>query len=498
MKHILWFSVMLAAGIYICGPVIDPDLWWHITAGRWILAHHAIPHVDYWNMFGAGQPWRAYSWLVEILFAWVDSHFDIHGLLALQMLISVLISFSLFYCLGKISRDWFFGALLGAWSTLACFNHFTLRPQSLVWIYLIWLVLVAETIETRGVTRGRLAALFFIMVLWANTHLTSVLAILAVMGWLWKKGQERIALKAGGVCFLGSLMTPYLGGEWITLFMKSGHPFQHQDIAEFQSATIMQYSTAFLVISLVVLLAFLHHRPKSVHTGKLLVAGLFVLAGLAIVKFLPFAVIYCSAVIAAIWYRERADRLALGNLAEAIERFRVGFGKIPREGLSFVFICASILYAVRPWREPLNYDIIPVAAVDFMQKKDLPLPILNEFGRGGYLMYRYSDPSGTPRYLVPIDGRTNVTPHKVFNEFEAALAGKYNWKSYFETVKPETVLWPTESPLVTILLEGKSWCQVFESGDKEVGYTVFVKRSYWETRKQDLESTNCSTETTAS
>ncbi|MBN8548602.1 MAG: hypothetical protein J0M12_04730 [Deltaproteobacteria bacterium] len=491
MKAILWFSVMLAAALYICGPVIDPDLWWHITAGRWILANQAIPHVDYWNMFGAGKPWRAYSWSVEVLFAWVDSHFDIRGLLILQMGMAVLVSFSLFYCLGKISRDWFVGALLGLWATLGCFNHFTLRPQTLVWVYFIWLILVVDSIETRGASRGRFAALFLIMVLWANTHLTSALAILTIVGWLWRKDHVKQALQAGGFAFLGSLVTPYLGGEWITLFMKSGHPFQHQDIAEFQSATIMQYSTAFLIIILVVMLAFLHHRPKTVHVAKLFVAALFVAAGLAIVKFLPFAIIYCAAVVAAIWHSERADRRVLGNLSEAVERFRAGFHKIPREGLSFVCICLAIMYAVRPWREPLNYDIVPVAAVDFMQKKDLPLPILNEFGRGGYLMYRYSDAAGNPRYLVPIDGRTNVTPHDVFGEFEAALTGKYNWKSYLDRVKPETILWPTESPLVAILLEGTAWCQVFATGDKEMGYTVFVKRSYWEKHQDDLESTNC-------
>jgi hypothetical protein len=491
MKAVLWLSLMLLAGVYICGPIIDPDLWWHITAGRWILAHQEIPHVDYWNMFGAGKHWRAYSWLVEILFAWTDSRFDVHGLLVIQILMAIGVSFSLFYCLGKISRDWFFGALLGLWATIGCFNHFTLRPQSLVWIYLVWLILLAERIVHGGLTKPRMFGLAFIMMLWANTHLTSVLAVLTVVGWLWTKGNERTAIKAGLVCFVGSLLTPYLGGEWITLFMKSGHPFQHQNIAEFQSATIMQYSTAFILIAIMVLLTFLFHRPRSAAPGKLVVAALFLLAGLAIVKFMPFALIYLCAVIAAIWAQESAQRSGLGNLAEAVERLRVVIDKVPREGLSFVVICLSITYIVRPWREPINYDLIPVAAVDFMQDKNLPLPILNDFGRGGYLMYRYSDAAGIPKYLVPIDGRTNVTPPDVFKKFEAALNGKQNWREYFEVVKPESILWPSESPLVSILLEGTSWCRVLTTGDKEVGYSVFVKRSYWESRKDELESTNC-------
>lgn len=491
MKTILWVSILIATGLYICGPIIDPDLWWHITAGRWIVANHAIPHVDYWNMFGAGKPWRAYSWLIEILFAVIDGTFGARGLLSLQIAIAVLLSLSLGYCLGKISRDWFVGGILGVWATLACFNHYTLRPQSLVWIYFIWLILLADRIETEKGTAGRFAALFAIMVFWANTHLTSVLAIMTVVGWLWDKGNERVAIKAGVVCFLGTLVTPYLGGEWITLFMKSGHPFQHQDIAEFQSATIMQYSTAFLIIELFVLLTFLHLRPRSLQMGKLFVAGLFVLAALAVVKFLPLAAIYIAALIASMWYRERADRALLGNLAEAIERFRIFFNKIPREGLSFVCICIGITYVVRPWREPINYDIVPVAAVDFMQKRDLPLPVLNEFGRGGYLMYRYSDAQGTPRFKVPIDGRTNVTPHDVFEKFEAAFSGKKSWKEYFEVVNPGTVLWPTESPLTSILLAGNDWCLVYWTGDQDEGYSVFVKREYWSEHQADLASENC-------
>lgn len=72
MKTLLWIVIALAAGLYICGPVVDPDLWWHITIGRWIIAHRDVPVVDHWTLFGQGEVWRAYSWMIEILFALVD------------------------------------------------------------------------------------------------------------------------------------------------------------------------------------------------------------------------------------------------------------------------------------------------------------------------------------------------------------------------------------------------------------------------------------------
>ena len=42
------FVAVLAAGI---GLMNDPDIYWHIVVGRWILAHHAVPHADIFFLF---------------------------------------------------------------------------------------------------------------------------------------------------------------------------------------------------------------------------------------------------------------------------------------------------------------------------------------------------------------------------------------------------------------------------------------------------------------
>ncbi len=184
MKRILWFSIVLAAGLYIVGPIVDPDLWWHITAGKWMLAHASVPRVDYWNLYAVGTPWRAYSWSNELLFALVDKHLGIHGLLSLKVLFAVLLSFSLFYCFGKIANDWFFGALLGGFATAACYNHFTLRPQTLVWTYYVWLLYLLISIEAGGLNKRNGLLLFGLFSVWANTHVTTILGITAVILWL--------------------------------------------------------------------------------------------------------------------------------------------------------------------------------------------------------------------------------------------------------------------------------------------------------------------------
>ncbi|HMB08573.1 MAG TPA: hypothetical protein VKP69_33185, partial [Isosphaeraceae bacterium] len=48
-------------------PVTDPDIWWHLRTGQWIVEHGAVPITDPFSSFGLGKPWVAYSWLFEVL-----------------------------------------------------------------------------------------------------------------------------------------------------------------------------------------------------------------------------------------------------------------------------------------------------------------------------------------------------------------------------------------------------------------------------------------------
>ena len=41
--------------------VRDPDIWWHLKAGDWIVQHHAVPYVGIFSRTAATRPWAAYS-----------------------------------------------------------------------------------------------------------------------------------------------------------------------------------------------------------------------------------------------------------------------------------------------------------------------------------------------------------------------------------------------------------------------------------------------------
>lgn len=474
--RVLWLCLMLLVATHICGPIVDPDLWWHITVGRWIIAHGKVPDLEQWNQFALGQPWRAYSWSVEVLLALVDRHFGDHGLLVLKLCMAIVLTASMMFCLGKIANNWFLGGALGLLATLASHNHFTLRPQTLSWILLIWLIWLADLIDKQGLNRLRAATLFGVMIIWANSNLTSILGVVTVSLWIYRPDRLRLTGKVVVLMVLATLITPYFGAEWLTFFSKTGHPFKYSSIAEFQAATVLQYSTGFLIIMFALLLLWLHNCPRVLSLAKLLLAFIFVLAALAVIKFIPFACIIIAALTARLWHDSLEQRQALGPLADGFTRLELLLGKIAGHGLGFLLFALTIIQVYPVWREPVSQEVVPVQALDFIIENNLPRPLLSDFGRGGYVMYRLSAPDGTLTEPVVIDGRTNVTPPDVMTKFRAAFDGRPNWREFVELANPGTILWRSDSPLTTILVESGEWRSIFKSGSSDRGYQVFVRR----------------------
>ena len=476
MSRLVWLLTAVLAGVYIAPQVVDPDLWWHIPIGRWILAHAAVPTVDHWNIWGVNLPWRAYSWSSEILFALVERSGGVIGLLFAQQLLGVICAVTFAWLFSRMAGDYFFGVLLGVFTTAACFNHFVLRPQTIVWVLLTAVLYISDRIARQGPRREYLIALFAVMMIWANTHLTAALGIFAACMWVVGPRNFRRAAIVGAVGFAGTLVTPYFGGEWLTFFAKSGHPLKFASITEFHPANIRQFSTAFLIVLNFFLLALWHLRPRSFEPFRLALLGCFVLGGLTVVKFLPFAVIVNAAIIARFWGCERLTCGGAGNFDQAFVLLRAAVRKLEGVGLAFLLLAMTIVHSLKFIEHPIDLQQVPVGAVDFIEQHKLAAPILAFFGGGGYLMYRYSDAVGEARELVTIDGRTNVTPEIILQRERATLFGERNWREYLESVQPQpsTILWKNESPLISILLASGQWCQAYRSGDDTNGFSVFV------------------------
>jgi hypothetical protein len=481
MKKILWIMVALTAGVYINMPLLDPDLWWHVTVGRWIISHGWVPYVDYWNAFSAGKPWVAYSWTQEILFALADSWFGLKGLLALQMLLFISVSLALAASFSYLAKDWFFGLLLGCLTVCSLASFVLLRPQTFVWIYFLVLVcLLTAVVRNNGKVTIKLGiALVVTMSLWANAHITTVMGVCLCVAWLW----QRVAVKTVALVtllgFVGTLITPYGGLEWMIFFTKSDHPFAHGSIIEFGPATIRDYGTGIYIVLVSLLVVLASKKPHLVKAGPLVAVIVIGVGGLGVVKFLPFATILLAALIADYW----ADSPELyGEIYQAYDKLRKLTQKIEGKGLLFLLVVLFLVYADGPFHKVVQKGYVPDSALDFIKNKKLPFPLLNAFGEGGYIMYRLSKADGSLEHRVSIDGRTNVNPLRIAEDQGAAYGGRIGWEDYFRQVSPESVIWKNPSPLSALLVQSTEWCRVYCDGSSELGYSVFVRRSFFESK----------------
>ncbi|TME77613.1 MAG: hypothetical protein E6I46_04235, partial [Chloroflexi bacterium] len=69
LPHFFTIAIFLTMLIAAVQPVTDPDFWWHLTTGNWILSHHAVPHQDLYTFTVNDHRWITHEWLSEVVLA---------------------------------------------------------------------------------------------------------------------------------------------------------------------------------------------------------------------------------------------------------------------------------------------------------------------------------------------------------------------------------------------------------------------------------------------
>src|SRR6185312_3889746 len=181
----------------LCSKAVDPDYWWHLAAGRWMLDHGRIATVDPFSFTHGGQNWVAHEWLGELLLALGDRV----GGYAFNILLTTAILGAGLFLLWRAAR------LLGAsrrTATVAvatCVFYLAvevaIRPQ--VWAFALIMAIVHELVAHDRGARRRLWHLPLLFVVLINLNLLALMAglVLALYAlhraieWLRATGETR-------------------------------------------------------------------------------------------------------------------------------------------------------------------------------------------------------------------------------------------------------------------------------------------------------------------
>ena len=70
-------------------PITDPDFWWHLKTGQYIVDTRSIPHADIFSTLRFGSEWVTHEWLSEVF---IYSVFRVLGYGGLIVVFSILIT----------------------------------------------------------------------------------------------------------------------------------------------------------------------------------------------------------------------------------------------------------------------------------------------------------------------------------------------------------------------------------------------------------------------
>lgn len=472
------FFIALVSWMFIFGAsgwkslLGDGDTGWHIRAGQYILAHHAVPTQDLFSFSRPGAPWFAWEWLTDVIYA---ALFGMGGLKAIVLVAGVMIglfaTIVLRYTLWRGAN-----VLVAMFTTLlaagAASMHFLARPHlfTLLLVPVCFWVLEADRREK---TRW-LWALIPVTAVWTNLHggFVIFLACIALLvggsaleasfgngpgaGLRWQDVRRYGMLLLG--CSLASLINPYGIQLHVHIFEYLRADWIKNIVQEFQAPTFrnegqLQYEA--LLLAGLILVGFLAAQRRFTEALWILFLAH---ASLISVRHAPIYATVAAPFIAcqlSEWWSAGAARMkksqALRILYQLGTDLSPGFRRTSVWPAVFILILV-FMNAPLKWPRDFPSEMFPTAMIH--QHADLVASgrLLTTDQWGDYIIYSYY-----PRQRVFVDGRSDFYGETLANQYLHLLQGAYDWREIMDRYGFDVALLPVDWPLSSLLKQDPSW-----------------------------------------
>jgi hypothetical protein len=467
----------------------DGDTGWHVRTGEWILANGRVPNTDMFSFTKAGEPWFAWEWLWDVIFAWLHRQ----GGMAAVILASVLVISVTTALLYRLVRRKCGNAVIAIAVTIVAAAgssmHWVARPHLFT---LLFAVLFYSILERARDGRTRLLALLpLLTVAWTNLHggffvgivIVGTYAAGEIAGWLFEFQPERrqMALARGKPylltalgCLAASLANPYFYHlhVYIYKFLNDSYAFKYID--EYQSLSFRHplalYFEPMVLLGMAMALWSLYQKR---FTYAFLLLG-WAHLGLISIRNIPIYMVTAAPIIAltlqewllwarhsaaAAWIRKAAA--SAENLgAEVAETDRIG--RIHLASAAALVLLAGLFYAPSPsfkFRAEYDPKKYPDKALAVLRGPESARSIFTDDEWGDYLIYRLY-----PNTKVFVDGRADFYGSKFNERYIDVMKVKYDWEQNLSRYGVDTILLPTDTALAGALKESRRWRCIYDDG----------------------------------
>jgi hypothetical protein len=440
----------------------DGDTGWHIRTGELVLATGHAPVADPFSFSRPREPWFAWEWLADALFAIAWRWRGLAGVAVLAG--SVLALAATLLLMGMLRHGC--GLWLGVATTMAAVSassvHYLARPHV---FSILFYTAGMWALEEDRVRRGwKLWLLVPMTALWANLHggFAAWLATLGLLAALCAverdaQGAQRYGCLAG-LCAVASLANPY---GWrlhvhIARYLNSTWIIDH--VQEFQSPRIR--SEGMLVFAVLLLAAVAMASRADRFAGLLtLVWGFMALRS---ARHVPFFAIVAAPVVASGLARYWAAAAARGSGHGPVRVFwdlALEFGRQARVSLWLPAAAAAVIMAAPAVGFPDT--LFPVLAVERNLGQLTPraaMPrVLTSDQWADYLIFRLY-----PDQRVFFDGRSDFYGAALGADYRTLLAAEKPWRELLERYRFDLALLPHDWALGTSLDREPGWHRVYE------------------------------------
>ena len=413
----------------------DPDTYWHLASGQWMLDHREILRTDLFSSTVSGQPYSVGEWLGEIVLTLV---FNAGGWAGLAIFRALLVAVAAFF-LARLSRRG--GAPLVAallvviWALVVSKTRWTDRPA--IFTFVLFPVVLDLLYSARAGSRRALVAIPPLILLWANLHGGYAIGIALTLAFT---GEAALVRRRDLVPFaitLGAAIAlSFIDPETFGVAGAAGHALAPpRFISEEAPPDILEASgfvfAAFVLATIGVALLY---------GGALLDALLLIpLLWLALTaqRHLVFFVFAATPLIAA------GAARAYGQLLPR----RAPLRPLPDPAAAALAALLSIGALVSAVGAPTVPDERAYPAAVVAALKTGSGTLLNEYDWGGYLIYR------VPERKVFVDGRLFPFYPAVMRDYRDAVELRSNWRDVLARYDVREVLLRPAKPLAVALRE---------------------------------------------
>lgn len=439
----------------------DPDLFWHLASGAWMIDHGRLLDRDVFSTTMAGTPYSVGQWLGEVVFA---ALYRAGGWLAIDLLRATLVGIATFFSARIVLRfqphpGWAIAPIVA--TVLVSKFLWGDRPQ--LFSLALFPICLDTLLAARLGAPRRIWILVPLLLVWANLHGAFVagialLAVFVIEAWSVRIPERRRFTIAAALGALASLVTPSgtAAFSFAASYARSASAVVEERPADLLSPAGLVFATLLLGALLAIQIApraDLAARTRS----PILWAGLvgpFTVLGLAHQRQLPYAAMILAPLLAA-------------TFPLALRRAAASAPLVPRRIAALVlvplFIVAGTAAISAAPRLP-DLSAYPAAAASALRQR--PGPLLNEYDWGGYLIF------AVPEQPTFVDGRgAALYPPRLIDEFEIAVGLHPGYRRVLDDHRVRLVLLRPDRALAVALREG-GWPVVAE----ESGSWVLLQR----------------------